>query len=265
LKMKLSIITVCFNAGQTVRDTIASVAIQNWPSFEHIIIDGGSSDDTLSIIESMKYDRLRVFTGPDGGIYDAMNKGLARATGDYVAFLNADDLYVHADVLRGVAEAAASSECDLILGDTQFFDAKNPRAKSRYYSSRNFSTWWIKIGIMPPHPSLFARRNMLVDAGGFDTSYRICADFDLIARLVLRHEASWITLNRLTTLFRVGGISTDGGFVRPALSIEMVRSLKSLNIAGARLRVLLRYPVKALQYITFFSNQEIARTAKSPD
>ncbi len=205
----------------------------------------------MQIVKAHEHDRMRWVSEPDKGIYDAMNKGLAMATGDYVAFLNSDDLYARSDAIRLVADRAAATGADCIMGDVQFFDDDPAQPSGRFYSSRNFSKWRMKIGIMPPHPALFVRRSLLNEASGFDTSYRIAADFDLVARIILRHRASWSALGQTLTLFRSGGLSTQGGLLRGELSREFARSLKQLSVRLSKARVLLRYPVKALQYIPF--------------
>ncbi len=247
--MKFSIITVCFNAQSTIGDTVRSVAAQDWPDLEHIIIDGASTDETLSVVERYCHPRLRVLSEPDRGIYDAMNKGLRLATGDYVAFLNADDFYARNDAVGVMAERANVTNADLILGNTQFVSQSDTSKLGRHYSSMKFAAWWIKLGMMPPHPSMFARRYLIEQAGGFDATYKITADFDLVARLVLRHSATWSSVNITTTYFRDGGLSTQGGLFRPAISKEMNESLKALGVRGASWRTMLRYPIKLLQFL----------------
>jgi glycosyltransferase involved in cell wall biosynthesis len=249
--LKISIVTVCYNSRDTIAQTLQSVAAQCWPDLEHIIIDGASSDDTLQVIGAHSHAKMRLISEPDNGIYDAMNKGLGLATGDYVAFLNSDDLYARHDAVRLVAERAIATKADCIMGDVQFFDTDPTQPTGRFYSARGFAKWRMKIGIMPPHPALFVRRALLNEAGGFDVSYRIAADFDLAARLILRHKANWEILGQTITLFRSGGLSTEGGMVRPALSREFARSLQHLSVRWPRARILLRYPIKALQLLPY--------------
>ncbi len=248
--MKISIITVCFNSEATIAECLKSVASQSWSNFEHIIVDGASTDGTLMEIEAYSHKKLKLTSEPDNGMYDAMNKGLKIATGDYVAFLNSDDLYANDDVIKWVAETAANTSADCILGNVQFFTADRKNSIGRYYSSNGFARWWIKVGIMPPHPGFFAKRSLMLRAGGFDESYKIAADFDLVARLVIKHEASWITLRKTVALFRMGGITTANRSVRSVISAESARSLSGLAISFSRFRVLLRFPIKALQYFS---------------
>ncbi len=249
--MKISIITVCYNSQDTIAQTLQSVAAQCWPDFEHIVVDGASADQTMRVVEAHAHGRLVSVSERDKGIYDAMNKGLAMATGEYVAFLNSDDLYARSDAIRLVAERAIATNVDCIMGDVQFFDNDPAYPSGRFYSARGFAKWRMKIGIMPPHPALFVKRSLLAKAGGFDLSYRIAADFDLVARIILRYNASWSVLGKTLTLFRSGGISTQGGLLRHELSREFARSLKQLSVGLSGARILLRYPIKALQYIPF--------------
>jgi glycosyltransferase involved in cell wall biosynthesis len=244
--VKISVVTVSYNAQATIGETMASVAAQNWPDFEHIVIDGQSTDDTVAIIERHGHPRLRIISEPDAGMYDAMNKGLRLAAGDYVGFLNADDFFSSDGSLALVAETAARTGADCILGDTAFVD-QDGRPKGRIYSSRGFRKWWLRIGAMPPHPSFYARADLLRRAGGFDTRYRIASDFDLVARLILVRGASWARIGKVITCFRTGGLSTTNAAAKRVISREMASSLKRLGQPLASAAVHLRYPIKLLQ------------------
>jgi glycosyltransferase involved in cell wall biosynthesis len=209
-RVRLSIITVCFNSERTIGDTLKSVAGQDWEDFEHIIVDGASTDGTMVIVEAHRHSRLRTVSEPDSGIYDAMNKGVALARGDYVQFLNSDDFLLRPDALSLVAARVEASGADCIFADTQFVAGVEARHGGRYYSARDFDLWWLRIGAMPPHPSAFMKRELMLKLGLFDTRYRLAADFDLIARALLREHASWTTLPCALVAFRSGGISTAG-------------------------------------------------------
>ena len=244
--MKISVITVCYNAQQTIGETIASVAAQRWPDFEHIVVDGQSPDGTLAIVESHRHPRLRIVSEPDAGMYDAMNKGLRLAAGDYVGFLNADDFFSSDKSLSLVAQTAAATGADCILGDTAFVDQQG-RRRGRVYSSRGFKKWWLRIGAMPPHPSFYARADVLRRAGGFDTRYRIASDFDLVARVMLGGGASWARIGKVITCFRTGGLSTVNAGAKRVITREMAASLKRLGQPLPSVAVHLRYPIKLLQ------------------
>jgi glycosyltransferase involved in cell wall biosynthesis len=238
----ISVVTVCLNAERTIADTIASVAAQDWPDFEHIIVDGGSTDGTAALVERLGHGRLRFVSEPDDGLYDAMNKGLALATGDYVGFLNADDFMAAPDALRHIAEAAESG-ADCILGDTALLDA-DCRPRRYIYSARGFRPWWLTIGAMPPHPSFYVRRALLLAAGGFDTRFAVAADFDLIARLILKHRARWTATGQILTCFRQGGVSSRGLESTRRISADKGRSIGALGFGMTRARAMLRFPLR---------------------
>lgn len=238
--VKISVVTVCLNAGQTIGDTIRSVAAQDWPDFEHLIVDGGSTDDTADLVEELRHDRLRFVSGRDDGVYDAMNKGIRLAEGDYVGFLNADDFLAAPDALRVVAEGAPA---DCVMGDTMLLDAAG-RPTRYIYSARGFARWWLTIGGMPPHPSFHARRDLLLAAGGFDTRFGLAADFDLIARLILKHGGSWTVPGRILTCFRQGGLSTRGLGSTLKISAGKQAVLRALGYRAAPARAMLRFPLR---------------------
>jgi glycosyltransferase involved in cell wall biosynthesis len=253
--MRISVVTVCFNARATIAQTIASVASQDWEDFEHLVIDGASTDGTTDLVRQMKHSRLRLISEPDQGLYDAMNKGLREATGTYIGFLNADDFFATPRALRLVAQAAERTAAECILGDTAFVDQQG-RPKGRLYSASRFREWWLRIGAMPPHPSFYALTSTLREAGGFDTRYKIAADFDLIARLILDRKASWTRTGAIISCFRLGGVSTANLRAKLIIGKEMSDSLRRLGQPVAGLSVQLRYPLKLLQYAARFVREK---------
>ncbi len=246
--MKFSIITISFNSEAFIADALRSVAAQDFPDFEHIIIDGGSADGTLDVVERNGHPRLRIFSEPDKGIYDAMNKGLKHASGEYVGFVNSDDFLASKNALSLVAGAAARTGADCVFADTLFTHGSGARYWTRLYSARRFRPWWLRLGIMPPHPSMFVRRKLLLRLGGFDTTFRIAGDFDLIARAILAAGASWTSLPVVTTRFRTGGVSTAGLKAKQTIGREMARSLRSLRQPWPELAVSLRFLFKLAQF-----------------
>lgn len=249
--MRISVVTVCFNSGATIGDTLASVAAQDWPDYEHIIVDGASADDTMAVVGAHAHARLKAISESDEGLYHAMNKGLGLATGDYVIFLNSDDFFARPDVLSLVVARLGETGADCLFADTEFVKRDGVTPANRIYSARRFRKWWIRIGIMPPHPSMFVRRHLLLGLGGFDTSFRISADFDLIARALLKEGGSWAVMPVVITIFRIGGLSTSGLATNLELGREMARSLRRLGQPLADLAVQLRFPLKATQLRLF--------------
>ncbi|MFG6426966.1 MAG: glycosyltransferase [Muribaculaceae bacterium] len=209
--MKISIVTATYNSGATLRDTLESVLSQNYADFEHIVVDGASKDNTMSIIKEYepRYEgKLKWISEPDKGIYDAMNKGIRLATGDVVGILNSDDFYTSVSVLSKVAEEVTDVEA--VYGDIHFVNDSDLTRCVRYYSSAGFSPWKMKMGFMPAHPSFYCRREVYLKYGLFDTSFRIAADFDQLLRLlyVNRISTKYIPMDFVT--MRTGGASTSG-------------------------------------------------------
>jgi glycosyltransferase involved in cell wall biosynthesis len=206
--MKLTIVTVAYNAAATIEHTIRSVAAQDHGDYEHLVIDGASKDDTVARVQALAHPRLKLVSEPDRGLYDAMNKGLRAASGDLVAFLNADDFYCRTDALSLVAKrAAASPNCQAICGDIVIVDADDPAKVLRKYPARGFRSWMLRLGHMPPHPGFFVRRAAAAEVGEFDLSYRTAADLDWMIRFFLVHRMSVDALGPTITAMRAGGQS----------------------------------------------------------
>lgn len=202
--MKISIITVCFNSAETIKDTIKSIASQDYPDIEHIIIDGGSSDGTLDIIASASSVN-RYISEPDAGIYDAMNKGLAMATGEVIGILNADDMYAQVNVISRIAAVFEDESVDACYADLVYVKQHNTTKIVRYWKSNPFRTGTFKNGWMPPHPTFFARRKVYESYGKFDLNYSIAADVELLFRFLEIHKIKSEYLPSVLIMMRLGG------------------------------------------------------------
>jgi glycosyltransferase involved in cell wall biosynthesis len=246
--MKFSIVTVCYNSAQTIEDTLHSVAAQTWPNIEHILVDGGSRDGTLAIIERCRRTRSKVISEPDHGIYDAMNKGVHAATGDVIGFLNADDIYAHANVLNEVAKLMGQTHLDALFGDVEFFRPENPALAVRRYTSARFRPERIAWGWMPAHPALFLRHEVFQKAGPFRTDYRIAGDFEFIARAFLHQPLRYRHLPEVLVRMRTGGVSTRGWRNTLMLNREVLRACRENGIPTSMLKILSKYPAKLLEY-----------------
>lgn len=244
----MSVVTVCFNSAATIGDTLASVAAQRGVAVEHIVIDGGSTDGTMEIVRRRPHVTVAV-SEPDKGPYDAMNKGLARATGDYVGFLNADDFLSAPDALAAMAEAAEAADADAVIAGVAMVDQNDPGAVRRYYAVRSYRPWMLALGHMPPHPTFYARTAMLREAGGFDDGFRIAGDFDLILRLFRSRPLRLARVDRALVGFRHGGISTGGLQAKAVLTREVARALSGQGYRAAGLRARARYLLKLPQYL----------------
>lgn len=194
--MKISIITATWNCAATVADCLASVAAQSYAHREHVVIDGASTDGTVAVLEAHRDRQAVLVSEPDSGIYDALNKGIARATGEVVGFLHADDVYAGPEVLAHVAVAFADPAVAAVYGDLQYVRQDNPNQVVRHWRSTPFSPRRLAWGWMPPHPTLYVRREWYARIGGFDTRYRIAADYDCILRLFSRPGFAAVYLPR---------------------------------------------------------------------
>jgi len=247
--MKISVITVCYNSAATIADTLDSVAQQSWPQVEHIIIDGASTDGTLNIVKSRGERVTRFVSGPDKGIYDAMNKGIAMATGDVIGLLNADDVYADADVLSRVAQKFEDSNVEAVYGDVVFFKPENPDKIIRRYNSGRFSPDKLAWGWMPSHPALFLRREVYARVGPFNTSYRIAGDFDFIIRAFGSGQLRYEYIPEVWVKMRAGGISTGGLRNTLLLNKEVLQSCRNNGIKTNIFKILSKYPAKLLEFI----------------
>jgi len=205
--LKVSIITVCYNSAETIEGTIQSVISQNYSNMEYIIVDGKSTDATLSIIEKYKDKITRVISEKDNGIYDALNKALAQVTGDVVAILHADDFYTSNEIIAQVASVFEKEQVDCVYGDLQYVDRLNTALVKRNWISRNYKKENFLKGWMPPHPAFFAKRKCYTDYGFFNTTLKSAADYELMLRFLYKHNSSVAYLPQVLVKMRVGGKS----------------------------------------------------------
>lgn len=208
--MKISVITVCFNSSATIADTLRSVAMQTHPEVEHIVIDGGSTDTTLELVKCHGARVTRIVSEPDRGIYDAMNKGLALATGNVVGFLNSDDFFVDAHVLEHVCAAMRTPGVDACYGDLEFVDQLKLDRVVRFWKAGPYRKGACARGWMPPHPTFYARRRAYEQHGGFDLSFRMAADFEMSLRLLEVAHLHAVYLPKVMVQMRTGGASNRG-------------------------------------------------------
>lgn len=246
--MKISIITVTFNAVKTVADTLQSIASQTYGDIEHIVIDGASTDGTQKVIARYTSRISRFISEPDSGIYDAMNKGLAMATGEVIGFLNADDAYASNGVLQRVAGFMAHNELDAVFGDAEFVNPAHPNRTIRRYRSNRFRPDRIAWGWMPAHPALFLRRGVYERFGVFRTDYRIAGDFELIARIFHGGTLNYFHVPEVWVRMRTGGISTGGWRNSVLLNREVLRACRENQISTSLPKILSKYPAKLLEF-----------------
>ena len=207
--MKISVITVCYNSEATIRETVESVLTQTHRDVEYIVVDGGSKDGTLEIL-SRYVERIQHLTSePDSGVYDAMNKGLALATGDVVGFLNSDDVYVHSGILSRVAAVMMNPAIDGCYADLIYVKKNDEGRVVRHWVSRPYAPGLFRRGWMPPHPTFFVRRACYDAFGGFDPQLLISADFELAMRFLHVHGIRTRYVPEDWVRMRTGGLSSS--------------------------------------------------------
>jgi glycosyltransferase involved in cell wall biosynthesis len=231
--LKFSIITVVFNNEKTIADTVLSIAKQTYSNFEYLVIDGLSTDGTLLRLQECSEVVTRVVSERDRGIYDAMNKGIAMATGDIIGFINADDFYPSADVLTTVAAAFEASGADICYGDLCYVQQNDVSRIVRYWKSCVFKPGLFEKGWCPPHPTLFVRRAVYRQLGVFNINYKIASDVELMARFL---ESGCITSHYIPQVLvhmRMGGTTNRnlGNIIKQNLEIRRALLAQGLRFS----------------------------------
>lgn len=226
--MKVSLITVCRNAADVINGTLNSVLVQDHPNIEVIVIDGASTDGTQDVVAAHR-DRLTHFVSePDKGIYDAMNKGLDRATGDIIGFVNAGDLLMDPDTITRVVKAFGRSGVDVVYGDIIMVDEHDIMKVKRIWRNGPYDRADFRKGWMPPHVATFIKRSAYERFGHFRTELRIAADYEILHRFMYKERLSAAHLPEVLVRFRLGGMSN--GSVRHVLKANAeVRRAWRLN------------------------------------
>lgn len=205
--MKFSIITAVLNGKATIEQAIRSLSSQTYKNFEHIIVDGGSTDGTLEFIETYDNHVVKILSGNDHGIYDALNKGLGLSSGDVMGILNADDFYASDTVLETVMNTFMNHKVDSCYGDLQYVDKKDIHKVIRHWKSSQYSDGKFKYGWMPPHPTFFVKKVIYDRFGYFNTNFHIAADYELMLRFLVKHRISTRYIPHVLIRMRWGGVS----------------------------------------------------------
>lgn len=250
--MKISIITATYNSEKTLQDTLDSVLRQDCSDIEHILVDGASTDSTVDIIRNYASTTdtytVRWVSEKDHGIYDAMNKGIAMATGDVIGILNSDDYYTSKDVLSTYAKTFSDYNVDAVYGDIHFIRNNNPEKIARYYSSKIFRPFLLRFGFMPAHPSFYLRRSVYDKVGCYSLEYKIGADFEMMTRLFKKHKISYKYVPKDMVTMRMGGTSTSGVSSHKLLLKEDARACRENGIYSNTFLIALKYFYKVFEF-----------------
>jgi len=245
--MKISVITVVHNNCRYIETCIQSVINQDYENIEYIIVDGGSTDGTVDVIK--KYDeKIDLWISePDGGIYDALNKGINMSRGDIIGFLHSDDLYIDCHVISNIVNEFIEHEVDSVYADLVYVERKNIRKVVRYYDSSAFQVSKFAYGWMPAHPTCFIKKEIYQKYGLFKTDFVIAADYELLTRFYGKHGVSHHYLPKVVIKMRSGGLSTRNFQSNIILNREIVRACRENGIKTNIFKVYSKYFKKIFQ------------------
>lgn len=246
--LKISIITVTFNAAATIEKCISSVLAQTYSNVEYIIVDGRSTDDSLAIINKYKKYIHRIISEPDHGIYDAMNKGISISTGDVIGMLNADDVFASVDVLNKIANAFTTWGTDIVYGDIDYVNRQDKiirKWRSGAYKAGGFNWGW-----MPPHPSFYVKRNLFGKFGAYRPQYGSATDYELMLRYIHVHKCSVYYINIVMVKMLVGGVSNKSISNRFKAWRNDIKAMRNNGLLFPLFSIVWKPFRKIMQYIT---------------
>lgn len=213
--MKVSVITACYNRASTIEGAMRSVFAQDYGSIEYVIVDGASTDGSVDVIESVIKDaptnvEVKFISERDSGMYEAINKGIAMATGDAIALCHSDDTLFDSHVISDYVKRFEETDADMIYADGLFVDADNPSKVIRHWIGGNYTKWKVRHGWLPLHPTCYIKKDFMQKAGLYDTKYKIAADSELLVRYLTMDSIKVSYMKRRNTvMMRMGGLSTD--------------------------------------------------------
>ncbi|PWE00037.1 glycosyltransferase family 2 protein [Marinilabilia rubra] len=231
---KISLITVTYQSAKTLSATIESVRRQTFSDFEYIVVDGGSTDETIDILKNNSDVVDKWISEPDKGIYDAMNKGIGLAEGELVGFIHADDIFAKSDILDTIDLRSRETDFHLLYGDLEYVKAENPEKVVRYWRSGSFRRQQLQRGWMPPHPTVYVNRKFFHKIGRFNVGYRISADYEWLLRALSNPVVKVEYLPEVMVRMRLGGASNGSLRNVIAKSGEDLKALRSNNVGGLR-------------------------------
>ena len=236
--MKISIITPVYNSEEYIEDCIRSVIGQTYKDIEYIIIDGNSSDNTLNVINKYADKVHFICSEPDYGMYDALNKGIKIATGDFIGILNSDDIFADSDTVVHVVQSIQSHNCDALYGNLNYVKRDTPNQITRRWISNIFNRDDFNRGWMPAHPTLFIRKSCFERFGGYSLNYGSAADYELMLRFLYKYKIKAVFLDKLMVNMRTGGLS-NGSFRK--LYLAFINDYKAIVNNGFQFPVFILF------------------------
>ena len=248
MSLHISVITAVLNRAGTLGATLRSVRDQDWPDVEHIVIDGGSADGTLAVLDAYKDGISKIISEPDRGLYDALNKGIRQASGDVIGFMHADDEFASPDALSRVASAFEDPAVGAVYGDLVYVGKDDVSRIVRYWRAGQYQRAQLTQGWMPPHPTFYVRRDVYSRFGTFDTRYRIAADYENMLRILWRGRVQAAYIPEVLVRMRMGGLSNLSLFNVLCKSREDYAALRQNGIGGLQ-ALLLKNVTKLPQFV----------------
>jgi glycosyltransferase involved in cell wall biosynthesis len=248
--MKISIITVTFNCQNTISKTIESVISQTYKNFEYIVIDGNSNDNTKNIINEYKDNISTYISENDNGIYDAINKGIRLAKGEFIVILHSGDIFYNKlTIEHSINEIQNYFNTDIFFSNILFIDNIENKKTLRKYSSKYFKPFMFRFGFMPAHTSTIIRKKCFEDIGFYNIDYKIASDFDLLFNFIYLNNLNFKYIDMYFTYMTIGGISTSGFKSMIRINNEILQSLKSHNVYSNKIFIYFKYFFKIKSYI----------------
>lgn len=248
--MKISIITVTFNCQNTISKTIESVISQTYKNLEYIVIDGNSNDNTKNIINKYKENITTFISENDNGIYDALNKGIKLAKGEFIVILHSGDIFYNKSTIEhSINEIGNYINTDIFFSNILFIENIENKRILRKYSSKYFKPFMFRFGFMPAHTSVIIRKKCFEDIGYYNIEYKIASDFDLLFNFIYINKIKYKYIDMYFTYMTMGGISTSGFKSMIKINNEIIHSLKSHNVYSNKVFIYFKYIFKIWSFI----------------